>query len=78
MPNAPGTPQPLLEALLVDRDRLVRVLRITLEELHIRCLTTPRCTGEKDIIEMLRYWEEVFGWIKQQGGTDIVLMSRRT
>ena len=73
----PATQQPLLEALLVDRDRLVRMLRITLEELNIRRLTTPRCTAQTDIIEMLRYWEEVFGWIKQQGGTDIVLMSRR-
>ncbi len=78
MPSAPATPQPLLEALLVDRDRLVRMLRITLEELHIRRLTTPQCTGETDIIEMLRYWEEVFGWIKRQGAADIVMMSRRT
>jgi len=78
MPTAPATPQPLVEALLVDRDRLIRVMRITLEELNIRRLTTPRCTGERDFIEMLRYWEEVFGWIKQQAGADIVMMSRRT
>ena len=77
MSTAPATPQPLLEALLVDRDRLVRMMRIMLEELNIRRVTTPHCTGETDILEMLRYWEEVFGWIKQQGGTDIVLMSRR-
>ena len=59
----PATQQPLLEALLVDRDRLVRMLRITLEELNGRRLTTPQCAGETDINEMLRYWEEVFGWI---------------
>ena len=59
----PATQQPLLEALLVDRDRLIRMLRITLEELNIRRVTTLQCTGETDINEMLRYWEEVFGWI---------------
>jgi len=51
----PATQQPLLEALLVDRDRLIRMLRITLEELNIRRVTTPRCTGETDINEMLRF-----------------------
>ncbi len=78
MSTAPATPQPLLEALLVDRERLVRVLRIALAELHERRLTTPKCTGETDIVELLRYWDEVFGWIKQQCGTEMVLMSRRT
>ena len=71
-----GTQQPLLEALLVDRDRLVRMLRIALAELHSRRLTTPECTGATDIVELIRYWDEVFDWIKQQRGTDIVLMNR--
>jgi len=74
----PSRPEPLIEALLVDRDRLIRVLRIALAELHARRLTTPTCTGENDIVEVLRYWDEVFGWVKQQGGTDVVLMNRRT
>jgi len=78
MPSAPVTRQPLLEALLVDRDRLIRVLRIALAELNARRLTTPSMTGEPDIGEALRYWDEVFGWVKQQGGADVVLMSRRT
>ena len=77
MPNASAAPQPLLEALLVDRERLVRVMRIALAELHSRRLTTPKCTGDTNFLELLRYWEEVFGWIKQQGGEDLVLMSRR-
>ena len=56
---------------------MIRMLRIALAELHARRLTTPQCTGELDIIESLRYWDEVFDWIKQQpGGTDIVLMRR--
>jgi hypothetical protein len=74
----PSFPEPLIEALLVDRDRLIRVLRIVLAELHARRLTTPTCTGETDILEVLRYWDEVFGWVKHQSGTDVVLMSRRT
>ena len=77
MPPAPATQQPLREALLIDRDRLVRMLRIALGELHSRRVTTPTFTGETDIVELLRYWDEVFGWIKQQGGEDLVLMSRR-
>ena len=75
--SVPPPNQPLLEALVVDRASLVRVLRITLAELHARRLTTPQCTGESDIIESLRYWDEVFDWIKQQGGSEVVLMTRR-
>lgn len=70
--------QPVIEGLLIDRDRMVRMLRIVLAELHQRRLLTPCCTGEGDIMEVLHYWDEVFGWIKQQRGTEIVLMSRRT
>jgi hypothetical protein len=69
--------EPLIEALLVDRERLIRILRIGLAELNARRLATPQLTGEPDIREALRYWDEVFGWIKQQGGTEVVLMSRR-
>lgn len=71
------TPQPVLEALLVDRDRLIRMLRITVAELHSRRLATPPSTGSSEIIEMLHYWDEVLDWVKQQHGMDIVLTSRR-
>jgi len=74
----PSCPEPLMEALLIDRERMIRVVRIALAELHARRLATPQFTGETDIVEVLRYWDEVFGWIKQHGGTDIVMMSRRT
>ena len=73
----PSCPEPLIEALLVDRERMIRMLRIALAEMHARRLTTPWCTGETDIVELLRYWDEVFGWIKHQSGEDLVLMSRR-
>ena len=77
-PAAHAPSQPILEALLVDRGRLIRMLRIALAELHERRLTTPHFTGEMDIGELLRYWDEVFGWVKHQSGDDIVLMGRRT
>ena len=74
----PVTQQPQLEALLVDRDRLIRMLRVTVAELHSRRLATPPSSGPTEIIELLHYWDEVLDWVKQQGGADVVLMSRRT
>jgi len=47
-------------------------------ELNERRLTTPSMTGEPDIREALRYWDEVFGWIKQQHGHDVVVMTQRS
>ena len=38
-------------------------------------LATPPSSGP---IELLHYWDEVLDWVKQQGGEDLVLMSRRT
>lgn len=66
-----------LEALIVDRDAIIRMMRLALEEMNARRGITPHCTGEVDIIQALRYWDEVFGWIKQQSGHDLVLMTRR-
>lgn len=77
MPTTPAT-QPLLEGLLVDRERMIRLMRIALEELHARRRSTPNPADEADIVELLRYWDEVFEWIKQQGGADIVLMRARS
>jgi hypothetical protein len=68
---------PPLEALVVDRDRLIRMLRIALKELHDRRLLTPHLTGESDVVELIRYWDTVFGWIKELQGREVVLMSRR-
>lgn len=74
-PAAPA--EPLIEALVIDRERLIRLFRITLAELHDRRHGAPHFSAEGDIAEMLRYWETVFGWIKEQRGEEVVVMTRR-
>jgi hypothetical protein len=69
---------PPVEALLIDRDAVIRMMRIALEEMHNRRLITPHFSGERDIAEMIRYWDAVLGWIKERRGEELVLMSRRT
>ncbi|HET8712748.1 MAG TPA: hypothetical protein VFM23_03600 [Gemmatimonadales bacterium] len=61
-----------VEALVVEQDALVRALRMTLEELHARRRCTPQMMGELN----LDYIEAVFGWIKEAGGGDLVIMKR--
>jgi hypothetical protein len=52
------------------------MLRIALAELHARRLQTPQFTGESDIVQLIRYWDTVFGWIKEQHREELVLMTR--
>jgi hypothetical protein len=52
------------------------MLRIALAELHARRLQTPLLTGESDIVQLIRYWDTVFGWIKEQHVADLVLLTR--
>ena len=68
--------RPAIEALLVDREALIRCMRLALEEMHSRRRLTPLCTGELDIVQLIRYWDSVFGWIKEHPGEDLVLISR--
>lgn len=75
MRSAPEAPP--IEALVVDREALIRMMRIVLEEMHNRRVTTPHFNGDGDLMQLLRYWETVFGWIKEQGHEDFVLMTRR-
>jgi hypothetical protein len=53
------------------------MLRIGLKELHDRRLQTPNLTGESDVVELIRYWDDVFEWIKQLSDREVVVMSRR-
>jgi hypothetical protein len=68
---------PPIEALVVDREALIRFMRLALEEMHSRRRLTPQCTGERDIVQLITYWDNVFEWIKQQSGADLVLMTRQ-
>ncbi len=68
--------RPAIEALLVDREALIRCMRLALEEMHSRRRLTPLCTGELDIVQLIRYWDSVFGWIKEQHGEQLVFMTR--
>jgi hypothetical protein len=74
MRSAPEAPP--IEALVVDREALIRLMRIALREMHDRRLFTPHLTGEADIVQAIRYWDLVLGWIAQQPAKDLVLMTR--
>jgi hypothetical protein len=67
---------PPIEALVVDREALIRFMRLALEEMHSRRRLTPQCTGEQDIVHAIRYWDTVFGWVKQQHGDELVFITR--
>jgi len=72
-----ASPAVPLEALVVDRHALIRLMRIALHEMHNRRLLTPQLTGEADIVQVIRYWDLVLDWITQQPAEDLVLMRRR-
>jgi hypothetical protein len=56
---------------------MVRMLRIGLKELHDRRLQTPSLTGDSNVVELIRYWDNVFEWIKQRPDREVVVMSPR-
>jgi hypothetical protein len=67
---------PAIEALLVDRQALIRLTRMALDELNNRRLLTPQLTGEQDIGHAIRYWDTVLDWIQQQRGAEVVFLDR--
>jgi hypothetical protein len=67
---------PPIEALVVDREALIRFMRLALEEMHSRRRFTPQCTEEYDVVRAIRYWDTVFGWIKERHDDELVLLSR--
>ena len=75
MPTARAAPP--IEALVADREALIRVLRIALTELNDRRLKTPQLTGEANILERIRYWDRVLDWVTTRQEHDVLLMNRR-
>lgn len=65
-----------LQALVIDCERFIAMLRSALAELHERRLQTPHLTGESDIGRTIRYWDSVLGWTKDQHASELVLISR--
>jgi hypothetical protein len=68
---------PELDALLINRERLIRLLKDALCELHtLHRIAKQRRRGE-EILDLIKYWENVLAWIKQFGNQEVVVMSRR-
>ncbi|HEV2671242.1 MAG TPA: hypothetical protein VGU74_09130, partial [Gemmatimonadales bacterium] len=68
-------PPACAEALVLDRDRLIQLLKNALYELHDLRRQLDGRPAHRDIVERIRYLDGVLGWIKEQRGPDLVLMS---
>jgi hypothetical protein len=66
-----------VEALVVERRGLIQILRRTCAELHERRQRVAGTTAEPDLVRQIKYWEDVLLWVKDQGGSELIVMSRR-
>lgn len=66
---------PASEALVLQRQSLVRLLKAVLSHLHDHRRDVPAAQAAEHF-EVIRYWEAVLGWVKQQNGDDVILMNR--
>jgi hypothetical protein len=66
-----------VEALILDRVGLIRILQRSLMELHEHRRLTTGTPAEPDTVQLIKYWDAVLGWVKTQYDRDLVLMSRR-
>jgi len=71
------TPSPPVEALVVERRGLTQILRRTCAELHEQRQRVAGALGEADAVRQIKYWEDVLLWVKEQGGSDLIVMKRR-
>ena len=62
-----------VEALLLDREELVKLLKRSLFELHGQRFQNVGAAAEADRAHGIRYWEEVLGWVKGMQGQDVIL-----
>ena len=62
-----------VEALLLDRAELVKLLKRSLFELHGQRFQNAGTAAEADRARRIRYWEEVLGWVKSTQGQDVIL-----
>ena len=66
-----------LEALLVRRTELMRIVRGSLTELHDHRRVMAGTPAEAEDLSRIEYWENVLAWVKDQQGPDVILMSQR-
>ena len=70
-------PERPVEAMVVDRLGLIELLRRSLTELHDHRRRIAGTPAEPETVQRIRYLDDILGWLKEQQGPDIMLMSRR-
>jgi hypothetical protein len=73
----PDLVQAPAEALLLDRERLIRIIRDALFDLHEHRRRVAGTPAHPEVVQLLRYLDAVLGWAQEQPGRDVVLISRR-
>lgn len=68
---------PPAEALVLDSNRLIRVLQRSLMELHELRRQTAGTPDGKNTVQLIRYWDAVLGWVQSRHGGDVILMNRK-
>ena len=71
------TPSPPVEALVVERQGLVQILRRTCAELHEQRQRFGGAPAEADAVRHIEYWEDVLLWVKEQGASEVIVMRRK-
>jgi hypothetical protein len=71
--QATSTP---IEALVVGRDSLIRLLRSRLTELHEHLREVAGTSMAQEDLLAIKYWGEVLVWVKERHGVDVVLVER--
>lgn len=70
--------RPPVEALLVDRPGLIRILKRSLGELHEHRQRLAGTAVERETVGQIKYWAEVLDWVKGQEGADLMLVRKMT
>ena len=71
------TPSPPVEALVVERRGLIQILRRACAELHEQRQRAASTPAEADQVRQIKYWEDVLSWVKDQGASGLIVMSRK-
>jgi hypothetical protein len=69
-------PKRPIETLLVHWLGLIDLLQRHLSELNEHRRLVAGTPAELETLERIKYWEEVLVWMKQQAGSDVLIMER--